>query len=419
VNTFIALRCTVLFAVALASAGTAVAQERECKRALLEALGWRFVATSDRRLRVEPGTPCERASLIEAQAMGDMQVFVPGSAGREVMAALHQELLEHSATTCAYAFKLGDATRRAVDRLAANPGYRFSSLQTGWIGFGVGGAARDGWRQIAPFGRGYIPRAGNWRAIEGFYHGEVRAECGVGRQVAQFAALAELFGPRGFDAAFKADEIAIGTWHVLNRSGGILQGEAAGRMTHDGLARGASQLGRQAFAGVPGYIEHVYGRETLDDINNQAENFVVYAVGAKAAAGLRAHGGLAHYNRMAEALWRLSGTLPRQGGRYFERLLVEREAPLQAQLDATQRATLAQMDALLADPFFSEFRIYVHRHGVTPVSYHLVRLLDRNPRTPFRIALALHNVHTTLMQRWIEFQLDHCAAGDALPASQR
>jgi len=337
-----------------------------------------------------------------------LRVALPGSASAEVVAALHRELLAHPATVCAYAFKLGDATRRAVDRLAANPGYRFSGLQMGWVGFGIGGAARNGWRPIAGFGRGYVPRAGNWNAINAFFSGEVRAECGVGRQVAQFAAQAELYGPRGFDAAFAAEEIAIGTWHVLNRSGGILQGAAAGEMTHDGLARRASALGRQAFMGVPGYIEHVLGRETLDDINNQAENFVVYDVSAGAEAALRARGGFVDYNAMAAEFWRLSRLLPAKGSRYYERLLLERDPALRAQLDGAQRETLAALETIVADPFFSGFRIYVHRHGVTPVAYHFVRLLDRNPRTPFRIALALHNVHTMLMQRWIEHRLHGC-----------
>jgi len=159
---------------------------------------------------------------------------------------------------------------------------------------------------------------------------------------------------------------------------------------------------------VPGYIEHVFARDTLDDINNQAENFVVYDVSAAAEAALRTRGGFADYNAMAEELWRLSHLLPAKGSRYYERLLVERDPALRARLDGSQRATLAALDAIVADPFFSGFRIYVHRHGVTAVAYHFVRLLDRNPRTPFRIALALHNVHTTLMQRWIDHRLLSC-----------
>ncbi|KAG1356753.1 hypothetical protein G6F61_014600 [Rhizopus arrhizus] len=51
-------------------------------------------------------------------------------------------------------------------------------------------------------------------------------------------------------------------------------------------------LGRQAFVGVPGFIEHVYDKGTLDDLSNQAENFVVVEVGEGAAQALALHGGL-------------------------------------------------------------------------------------------------------------------------------
>ena len=84
-------------------------------------------------------------------------------------------------------------------------------MQLGWIGFGPTGSARDGWKPIASFGRGYQPRGTNSRAIEALFSGQVRSECGVGRQVAQYATQAELYGPRAFDAAFDADEIVIGT----------------------------------------------------------------------------------------------------------------------------------------------------------------------------------------------------------------
>lgn len=380
-----------------------------CRHALLEALGWRFDDAADVAVPlVEPGVPCTRADLAQAHAAGDLRVRVPPRMDAAGWARLHEELLAHPATTCAYAFALGDATRRAVDRLAANPGYRFTALQLGWIGFGVTGAGRDGWRPIASFGRGYMPRDSNWRAIEGFYTGQVRAECGVGRQVAQYAAQAELYGREGFDAAFDASEIVIGRWRVLNEGNGILQGASAGTYTRDGDARLAARLGRQMFMGVPGFIEHSFERRYLDDINNQAQNFVVYDVDAAAADALRAQGGFAAYNAMARELWALSRRVPASGGHYFRKLLIERDPQLRAGLDVAA-ADVARMDALLADPFFRGFRIYVHRHGVLPVGDHFVRMLDRNPRTPFHIEFALHNVHTTLRDRYLAYRLASCA----------
>ncbi len=52
----------------------------------------------------------------------------------------------------------------------------------------------------------------------------------------------------------------------------------------------------------------------------------------------------------------------------------------------------------------------MHRKGIKPLGYHVVRLLDRNPRTPFSIDLTLHNLHTTIYQRWLDSRLRACAA---------
>ena len=315
---------------------------------------------------------------------------------------------------CAHGFAIGEATRHAIDKLVANRGFRFSLLQLGWIGFGPTGSGRDGWEPIASFGRGYRPRGSNAAAIAGFYEGQVRAECGVGRQVAQYAAQAELYGADDFDVAFAADEIVIGTFHQLRDSGSVLLGDSAGAFVRDGLARKASAQGRQAFMGLPGFIFHVFDRGHLDDIHNQAENFVVYDVDAAAADALRTHGGFAHYNARNRELWELARTLPAfDARRYFERLLHEHDPALRAALDEGSRGTVARIDTLLADPFYRGFRVYVHKLGVEPVGYHVVRLLDRNPRTPYRIELGLHNVHTTLMQRYIDYRTATCSAPGA------
>ncbi|BDU16451.1 hypothetical protein [Lysobacter auxotrophicus] len=394
----------------LASLGAAAADAPDCKARLLESLGWRFIATDASQVSIEPGTPCDRANLAEAQAAGDLTVRIPRGLDAAARARLYDELLRHPATRCAYGYALGDAARRAADKLAANPGYRFSGLQLGWIGFGPTGSRRDGWEPIASFGRGYQPRGANSRAIDAFYRGHVRAECGVGRQVAQYATQAELYGPEGFDAEFDADEIVIGTFNRLHDTRSILLGSSAGDFTRDGLAVDASRAGRQAFMGLPGFIFHVFDWRKLDDLNNQAENFVVYDVDADAAAALREHGGFEHYNERNQAIWTLAKSMPvHRPRRYFERLLFERDAALRASLPPQAQATLAQLDAELADPFYRGFRVYVHRQGVKPVGFHIARLLDRNPRTPFRIELALHNLHTTLFERYVAYRLRQCA----------
>ncbi|MCU1058169.1 hypothetical protein A7X94_19815 [Stenotrophomonas maltophilia] len=400
----------MIAALLLAPAWVVAAPSPDCTQGLLQRLGWRFEDAELRAPQVHKGPVCTRSSLAAAQAAGDLRVRWPADLPAGERQALLQQLLEDPATVCAYAFELGAATRRATSALQGNATFRFSGPQLGWIGFGLRGAPTQGWQRTRSFGRGFVPSAGNSHALQAFYSGAVRAECGVGRQVAQLATQRELYGDAAFDTEFAADELSIGTFLALHATDSILLGAHAGEFFADGKAVRTSAMGRQAFVGVPGFIEHVYDNGTLDDLSNQAENFVVVTVGEGAAQALAQHGGLAWYDQRNAELWNLAQDIPRIGQRYFERLLFERDPQLRARLAPRYHDTLARMDQLLDDPFYQQFVIYVHPRGIRPIGYHVARLLDRNPRTPFSIDLAVHNLHTTLYRRWREAQLRHCAA---------
>ncbi|WP_049437932.1 hypothetical protein [Stenotrophomonas maltophilia] len=400
----------MIAALLLAPAWVVAAPSLDCTQGLLQRLGWRFEEASLTAPQVRGGPVCTRASLADSQAAGDLQVRWPAALPAAARQALLQQLLDDPATVCAYAFELGAATRRATSALQGNPTFRFSGPQLGWIGFGLQGAPAQGWQRTRSFGRGFVPRAGNSHALQAFYSGAVRAECGVGRQVAQLATQRELYGDAAFDTGFAAEELSIGTFLALHDTDSILLGAHAGDLFADGKAVRTSAMGRQAFVGVPGFIEHVYDKGTLDDLSNQAENFVVVEVGEGAAQALALHAGLAWYDQRNAELWKLAQDIPRIGQRYFERLLFERDPQLRAGLAPRYHAALVRMDQLLDDPFYQQFVIYVHPRGIRPIGYHIVRLLDRNPRTPFSIDLAVHNLHTTLYRRWREAQLRHCAA---------
>ena len=235
----------------------------------------------------------------------------------------------------------------------------------------------------------------------------------MGRQVAQLATLRELFGDAAFDSAFTAGELSIGTFLTLHDTESILLGSSAGEFFADGKAVRTAAMGRQAFMGVPGFIAHVFDRQYLDDINNQAENFIITDLSEAAAQALAHRGGLAWYDARNRQIWELARQLPPQGRRGFERLLYERDAELRQALPVPQRGIVARIDSLLSDPVYRQLMVYVHRQGIKPLGYHVVRLLDRNPRTPFAIDLALHNLHTTIYQRWLGSRLQACAAATA------
>ncbi|MBO9767203.1 MULTISPECIES: hypothetical protein [Xanthomonas] len=392
---------------------TADAASADCVEALLRRLGWTIHRAAVREPVLTRGEPCTRGTLAQAQAAGDLQLTLPADWGTQQRRAALTAVLDDAATHCAYAFELGAATRRAVTQLQNNPRYRFSAVQLGWVGFGWRGAAAQGWSGFRSFGRGYQPRGSNAQALDAFYRGQVRSECGVGRQVAQLATQRELFGDAGFDKAFTPGELSIGTFLTLHDTDSILLGAHAGEFFADGKAVKTSQLGRQAFVGAPGFIAHVFDTSYLDDIHNQAENFVVVDVSDAAAQALARHGGFAYYDARNRQIWELAKHLRGPGKRRFERLLYERDAALRATLDPqqqTQLQQLQQLQTLLDDPFYQGFLVYVHPKGTKPIGYHVARLLDRNPRTPYAIDLTLHNLRSTLYWRWIDWQLQQCSA---------
>lgn len=387
-------------------------RERECNdcvQRLLQRLGWRIDSHAHiEQVLMHGGQPCQREDLAQAQAVGDLRLSLPAHISSLRRRQALQSALESPATLCAYMFELATATRRATAALEANPGYRFTALQMGWIGFGWGGARAQGWQGFRSLGRGYQPVDSNARALDAFYHGRVRSECGVGRQIAQLATQRELYGDADFDDEFSAGELSIGTFLTLHETDSILLGAHAGDFFGDGKAVRTSGNGRHAFAGVPGFLVHAFDRITLDDVNNQAQNFVVVDVSPAAYASLNAHGGFAYFDQQNTRIWKLARQLRDTGIRDFMPLLQQPAADARAGLDRDQRAILARMDALLADPFYSGFRIYVHHRGTQPIAYHVVRMLDRNPRTPYTVSLAKHNLHTTLYRRWLDRQLHDC-----------
>lgn len=381
-----------------------------CTQSLLQSLGWQFTQAPVAAPVVHGGPVCTRANLQQAQRAGDLRAQLPQAWTDDQRAHFMATLLNDPATVCAYAFELGQATRRAATALQANDGYRFSALQLGWIGFGLRGAPAQGWERFRSFGRGYQPLASNSAALQAFYDGRVRSECGVGRQVAQLATQRELYGDAAFDAEFTPGELSIGTFLTLHDTDSILLGHHAGTFFADGKAKLTAQRGRQAFVGAPGFIEHVFPREYLDDINNQAENFVVVEVSDAAARALQEHGGFAHYDAVNRRIWEIAQRMPGPGPKRFERLLAERDPVWRNGLPAEQKPLLAELDALLDDPFYQGFVLYVHPRGIRPAGYFIARLLDRNPRTPFAFELGLHNLHTTLYRRWVDARLRQCAA---------
>lgn len=308
-----------------------------------------------------------------------------------------ETLDEHDAgTRCAFQRLVGEAARRAADQLVANEQYGFTGLQGGWF------VTESGhWEPVVSFGRAHQPTALPSLAIESLYRVRSAGECGTGRQVAQLAALYELFGAEALDESFRAEEMVIGTFRQLRTSQSVLLGSGAGELIYDGLARRAAEGGPWALEGLPGALFNVKGHAFLDSIANQAQNFVVYGVRPEAMLRLRAEGGVASLNGRLQQIWGLARGLKATWRRGFERALYWRESEeIQGLRDQDEAATLGLL-ALLDDPLLQGIYVYVHDHGVQPLAYHVIRMLDQNPRTPYRLELFAHNVTTEWLKRYL------------------
>lgn len=401
-----------MLAVGLLVAGATVGEnpvdaEVTCRLDFLRHLGWQVETGGPEPAVVHvDGAVCDFADAAEARASGALTLVPtehdPAQTELRVAAALRSD-----ASRCAFAMRVGVATRNAVDRLVANDDFRFSAIQTGWIGFGSGGPDAAFWKPTASWGRRWVPLRPAV-AIQSFYRRPIRAECGVGRQIAQLATLMELFGQESFERSFDADELAIGTFNKLGNSRSILLGSSSGTLFADGLARKSSALGRQSFSGVPGFLFHVFDASTISSPNSQAQNFVVYDVSADAADALRTRGGFEWFNRQNRALWELSVPFHIRGRRWFQRLLNEDDPKLERRLTARERELLVNMREILGDPFYGGFRVYGHPHGVQPIGWFVVRMLDKNPRTPFRIELGLHNLGGEIRDRYERTWISDC-----------
>lgn len=383
------------------------ASDVPCEAQVLQQLGWQ-AAPQSAQPWLQDALICQMSNLKAAQ--NQSLLYYPSHWHQDV--AVLQAALNSQASRCAFQFKMSDAVQAATQKLSLNARFRFTAVQASWVNFGT--RERSLWQQTRSFGRRFEPKYSNSQAFEVFYSGKVRAECSTGRQIAQIATLRELFGDEDFNRVFTASELSIGTSVSLHETDSVLLGRHKGEWFQDGSGRKTAALGRQAWLGAPGMIVHVKEASYLDDVSNQAENFVVVAVSEAAQQQLSQGQGLTRFQRDNVQLWQLSQSINQVGMRYFERLLIEKDSTLWQALPPAQRIVAKQMLALLQQPFYQEFLIYVHPMGIKSVGFHVARLLDRNPRTPYTIELALHNIPTEVYQRWLQAQLQNCRSHQSL-----
>ena len=389
---------------------SAASPTEKCALDHLKSLGWRVLpSATGTQPQIHAGTPCDSATLEEAQAKGDLVIELPAqSSGADLtsLLAMLPGLTRDSASMCAYKFKVGQSVKAATQKLAANPGLRFSGNQITFVDFGIFANEFKGWRETSFLGTSYIPNRSNARSIKTFYNESVKMECAVGLQIAQYASLYELYGDADFDRAFEKQEIVIGVWDRLAYSPSVTQGSHRGRTLNDPLAQEISQQGTQALVGISGYIGNVFGEKFLDQSADRGENYIITSVSKAAGENLKKNHGLAYYNNQARKFWDLGQKLGRQQKGFYWSALARGQSMGSSQ---QEREILSEMRAILADPVFSEIRVFVHPLKEMTYGMHLARLLDANPRTPYQITLYPDSVNEGLFDRYTQYQLSKCS----------
>ncbi len=302
---------------------------------------------------------------------------------------------------------------------------------------------------VTPHGNGgsnicYMPEQGHVsQAIEELQYEPVLADCNMAVDIAEYLAIDRVFGSQTAAAFGDYPWRPNSESPVLNarfyigpdeyKSTSVLMGKYTaetfegpdGQIMYDwsGLAR--ASLGPQALIGSMGEIEHVNGPKFLDDLNNQAENFIIDNIGDNAVRALQSMGGIKGFDANLIKIWQLAEQIQSEigpAGRAYLRGLVKVNGnpfptsgmPLALRITSGLSGDLAknyvELSKLLRDPFLQETRLYVHPLGVNSIAYYLARLAVQNPRTPYKIRFTYDTIHGEIFNRWIITQLNRCDA---------
>lgn len=376
-----------------------------CQVAALTSLGWKVERMAGgNQVLYAGGNPCDNSSLAESRAEGELLVQIPAGIDEGTLQGALSTVLSTQASVCAYKFKVGFAALRASNKLRRNENFYFFSGGFPYIEFTRGdkwwGGCMNGGAQSC-----YYPRVSNSEAMQEFATGRIGTECALGLQAAEYSTLRVLYGDSAFNRKFRSDEITLAPWTVLNHSASATWGNMTSVDTiTDTAAVETAKLGAGGFIGVSGYIGNVYGEAYLDNPVDRGENYLTVSVSLTAAAELKARGGFAAYNVMNTRLFELGKSL----NPGLERLTLTTVDADTIQMSAYQRLVFKEMQQILKNPVYSAYFVYVHPLGILSLGEHIVRLLERNPRTPYAFTLYPSKMNRGQYVRYVNSILADC-----------
>lgn len=389
----------------------------QCKIQVLKNIGWTVNSDANENSVSKLSDKCEAGAMAELSSQLKLNLNLSGSDERSIQNTLEKAFLS-SATNCAFQTKLNAAAIKATRALKYNRLYVFTPF---WINDDIRlGTMKKEWTRVqcANNGRCFTPLAGKTgKAIQALYGSIFSTDCGVGLELAEYATIKELFGLENFNRHFTNDEIIAGDIQSLPGSKSFTRGNSSKRiLPANGLAYAGA--GYQSFIGVSGYVGSVFDKSFLDNETNVNENFMIVGSSKAAAETFYKNGGLTYYDDYLRKIWELSHQSSMEELRaleniaYFDRLgtatdiTVQNEIPVDAAIGVGP-VTIEILN-LLKDPFLNETQIYVHPFGPHSISWHIARLAQLNPRTPYNVRFYPDVMHYGVYDRWIQSQLDDC-----------
>lgn len=394
------------FERAIATRGSPALQ---CKWGYLKKLGWKISDAASVDFSTNGGFPCDDASIEKAHERRVFQLPASGAVDDRSWSEFEAKLetaFNHPGNFCAYKLLYEKAAKRATARMHGNTAVH--GMSTG-LQFGTGQSSRGqafchidspAWKpskSLLCTTAALTPSA----AVECFYTAECVMECAAGRQSAELAVLYELFGPADFDQAFQPEEINVGTWGAV---------QSAAR--HPNYQRSWAQsdpeylsddYGRQSLIGIGGYLGNIKGERYLDSPANRGENYVIIDTSSRAAAALKSEG-MDGVNQRLKKVWDLFQGEPIEvradSGKkvkFNRRLPADRVQALRnpstpaipdtykgMEREEIYFRELAVQEALNS-AFLRDTVVYVFPIGPMTLREHVIRQLEINPRTPYRL----------------------------------
>jgi hypothetical protein len=372
----------------------------KCQIAVLENLGWKITRSENVSKVSLPGfagNVCSFKTLGEAQALGALTLQLPARIDEATLESSLRSILGSQASLCAYKFKVAPAVSRAVSGLSNNSNFKFISHKP-YIEF----MQPQNWLAWKGF---FYPGVENHLALDDFKNEGISTDCALGLQAAEYSMLRELYGNAKFDSEFRPDEIAFASWEIIKSSNSATWGNLTNADTvTDSAAVQTSAMGAMGFVGVSGYIRNVYGEDYLDAPVDRGENFITVSVSPAAAAELKRSGGFEEFNRMNVRIFELGKILYPA----LESLALTNYDADKLDIGSVKDAAFRELQSILARPVYSEFKVFVHPLGVMTLGEHIVRLLEKNPRTPYAFQLYPSRTNSGHYTRYVNSLLSNC-----------